>query len=152
MSNCNGKVHGRNWILHLSDTTVWIIREDTFFLGCGGLEPQRGGSHTRRGSHTFHRIYYEDGQVAQNPGRILPKGDWKSEYYRLLDLESTQVRNLSKWYFLVGFLAHHVLFMWPRNLDLSISRDALGRTRNNNKVLHHLLQTLRIQYMITFPD
>ena len=28
--------------------------------------------------------------------------------------------------------------MWPWNLDLSISRDALGRTHNNHKVLHHL--------------
>ena len=91
-------------------------------------------------------------KLPKNTGRILPRRDWKSEYYRLLDLESTQVRHLSKCYFLVGFLAHHVLFMWPWNLDLSIPRDALGRTHNNQKVLHHLSQTPRIQHMNTFPD
>ena len=90
-------------------------------------------------------------KLPKNTGRILPRRDWKSKYYRLLDLVSTQVRHLSKCYFLVGFLAHHVLFMWPWNLDLSIPRDALGRTHNNHKVLHHLSQTPRIQHMNTFP-
>ena len=91
-------------------------------------------------------------KLPKNTGRILPRRDWKSEYYRLFDLVSTQVRHLSKCYFLVGFLPHHVLFTWPRNLDLSISRDTLGRTHNNHKVLLHLSQTPRIQHMNTFPD
>ena len=91
-------------------------------------------------------------KLPKNTGRILPRRDWKSEYYRLLDLESAQVRHLSKCYFLVSFLAHHVLFMWPWNLDLSISHDALGRTYNIYKVLHHLSQTPRIQHMNTFPN
>ena len=91
-------------------------------------------------------------KLPKNTGRILPRRDWKSEYYRLLDLGSTQVRHLSKCYFLVGFLAHHVLFMWPWNLDLSIPRDALGRIHNNHKVLHHPSQTPRIQHTNTFPD
>ena len=52
-------------------------------------------------------------KLPKNTSRILPRRDWKSEYYGLLDLVSTQVSHLSKCYFLVGFLAHHVLFMWP---------------------------------------
>ena len=110
-------------------------------------------SYSRGGSHTFTRIFLmRMDKLPKNTDRILPKRDWKSEYYRLLDLESTQVRHLFKSYFLVGFLAHHVLFMWPRNLDLSISHDALRRTHNNHKVLHHLSQTPRIQHVNTFPD
>ena len=106
-----------------------------------------------RVSHLFQNFLMRIDRLPKNTGRILPKGDWKSEYYRLLDLESTQVRHLSKRYFLVGFLAPHVLFMRPRNLDLSISRDALGRSHNNHKVLvHHLSQTPCIQHMNTFPD
>ena len=35
-------------------------------------------------------------KLPKNTGRILQRRDWKSEYYRLLDLESTQVRHLSK--------------------------------------------------------
>ena len=105
-----------------------------------------------RVTHLFQNLLLRMDKLPKNPGRILAKGDRKSEYYRLLDLESTQVGHLSKCYFLVVFLAHHVLFMRPRNLDLSISRDALGRTRNNHKVLHHLSQTPRIQHMNTFPD
>ena len=100
----------------------------------------------------FQIFFMRMDKLPKNTGRILPRRDWKSEYYRLLDLESTQVRHLSKCYLLVGFLAHHVLFMWPRNLDLSISRDALGRTYNNHKVLHRLSQTPRIRYMNTFPE
>ena len=110
-------------------------------------------SYSRGGSHSFSGFFFmRMDKLPKNTGRILPRRDWKSEYYRLLDLESTQVRHLSKCYLLVGFLAHHVLFMWPRNLDLSISRDALGRTYNNHKVLHRLSQTPRIRYMNTFPD
>ena len=50
------------------------------------VSTKRGGSYlfvsySRRGSHTFSRICNEDGQK-------LPTGDWKSEYSRLLDLES----------------------------------------------------------------
>ena len=84
-------------------------------------------------THLFQNFLMRMDKFPQNTGRILSKGDWKSDYYRLLNMESTQVRHLSKCYFLVGFLAHHVLFMWPRNLDLSISRDALGRTHNNQQ-------------------
>ena len=81
-----------------------------------------------RVTHIFQNFFMRMDKLLKNTSRILPKGVRKSEYYRLLDLESTQVRHLSKCYFLVGFLAHHALFMWPQNLDLSISSDALGRT------------------------
>ena len=35
-------------------------------------------------------------KLPKKTGRILPRRDWKSKYYRLLDPESTQVRHLSK--------------------------------------------------------
>ena len=92
-------------------------------------------------------------KLHKNTGGILPNRDWKSKYYRILDLESTQVRHLSKCYFLVGFLAHHVLFMWPWNLDLSIYRDALGRTQNNhNEHFPRLIDYLRIYTHATDRD
>ena len=103
-------------------------------------------------SHLFRNFLMRMDKLPKNTSRILSKGDWKSEYYRLFGLESTQVRHLSKYYFLVDFLAHRVLFMWPPNLDLSISCDALGCTHNNHKLLHNLSQIPCIQHMNTFPD
>ena len=49
-----------------------------------------------RVTHLFQNFSMRMDNLPKNAGRILPKGDWKSEYYRLFDLESTQVRHLSK--------------------------------------------------------
>ena len=121
MRNCNGKVHGRNWISHLSNTTAWIIRESTFFSWVGRAGASEGrviseSEHQKgkviplcklfkgRVTHLFQTFNMRMDKLHNTSGRILPNRDWKSKYYRILDLESTQVRHLSKCYFLVVFL------------------------------------------------
>ena len=76
MRNCNGKVHGRNWILGNC-----LLRKVRFFLGVGGWG-LRGEGHQWKGApkgeghtslyviqgegHTpFPDFFNEDGQVAQ---------------------------------------------------------------------------------------
>ena len=46
-----------------------------------------------RVTHLFQNFLMRMDKLPKETGRILPKGDWKSEYYRLLDLESTQVHD-----------------------------------------------------------
>ena len=48
-----------------------------------------------KATHLFQNFLMRLDKLPKNTGRILPKGDRESEYYRLLDLESTQVRHLS---------------------------------------------------------
>ena len=62
-------------------------------------------SYSREGSHLFQNFLMKINKLPKNTGRILPSRDWKSEYYRLLDLESSQVRQTSFQMLLLGWFS-----------------------------------------------